>query len=75
LQQRSGLGLEKQKMSSNKEEDSFQKVEGTGFNPRLVINEDLYEDRKEDDIADNHEWEIGNGAFADVGEGDTPHRE
>ena len=62
-------------MRCNKEEDGFQKVEGTGFNPRFVMNEDRDEERKKDNIADNHEWKIGDGAFANVGEGDASHRE
>ena len=69
------MSLQEQKMSCNNEEDSFQELHWTGFGPRLVVYEDRYEQRKQDNIANNHERQIGDGAFADVGEGNAPQRE
>ena len=68
------MGLQEQKMHYNNEEDSFQELHWTGFDPRLVVYEDPDEQRKQDNIANNYEWQIGDGALADVGEGDASHR-
>ena len=62
-------------MTCNNEEDSLQELQGTGFSPCLVVYEDRYEQRKQDNIANNHERQICDGALADVGEGNAPHRE
>ncbi len=37
------------------------------------MDEDRYEKRKEYDVANDHEWQIGDGTLAKVGEGDATH--
>ena len=67
------MSLEQHEVCRNKEEESFEKVCGACFDPGLVVDEDRYEERKEYDVADNHEWQIGDGAFAEVGERDATY--
>jgi hypothetical protein len=57
----------------NKEEKGLEEVYGIGFDPGLVVNEDRYEKRKEYDVANDNEWQIGDGTLAKVGEGDATH--
>jgi len=67
------VDFEQQEVCRNNKEECFKEVEGVGFDPRLVVDEDRYEERKEHDVADDYEWQIGDGAFAEVGKGDAAH--
>ncbi len=60
-------------MCRNNSGECFEEVEGIGFDPRLIVDENRYEERKEHDVADDDEWQIGDGAFAEVGKGDAAH--
>jgi hypothetical protein len=39
------------------------------------VNEDSYKKREEHKVADNHEWQIGYGTFAELCEWEATHGE
>ena len=69
------MGFEQQKMCSNQEKQGFDEVWCTGFDPGLIVDDDRYEERKEHEVANDHERQIGDGTLAQVGEGDIAHGE
>ena len=64
-----GVGFEQDEVGGGDECDGCEQMLEAGFDPGLLVDDDDDEEGEEDEVADDHQWEIVEGAGAEVGEG------